>query len=140
MVRGDFTNFDGKKHLLGTWAELNWNINGTAWGDVSLLQGNDGPVILEAMDGSSSNNSSSSIKWKGFEVDVLSNAPAGAWAQKATGSWCLDKITGVGGNGVTRAWETMYLDPQNVYLEDDINPVINSNNGRFSVTFFSGVI
>lgn len=77
---------------------------------------------------------------RGFTADLLSNAPPGAWAQKTDGSWCLDKITGPDRNLVTRAWEAQYLDPWNVYLDNDINPVINSNNGRFQVTFFQGVI
>ncbi|KAK8091469.1 hypothetical protein PG997_001830 [Apiospora hydei] len=133
IVRGDVSNFDGRKHLLGTWAELSWSTNGTAWGDVSLLEGNDGPVLVQALDAAN--------KYKGFSIDVLSNAPAGAWAQKlGTGSWCLDKITSEGGNSVTRAWETQFLDPNSVYLEDNINPVINSINGRFAVTFYAGVV
>lgn len=77
---------------------------------------------------------------KGFALDLLPDAPPGAWAQKTDGSWCLDKIAGPDGNGVTRAWEAQHLDPWNVYLNDDINPVINSNNGRFQVTFFQGVV
>ncbi|KAK7937222.1 uncharacterized protein PG986_014090 [Apiospora aurea] len=133
IVRGDVSNFDGRKHLLGTWGELSWSTNGTAWGDVSLLEGNDGPVLVQALDAAN--------KYKGFSIDVLSNAPAGAWAQKlGTGSWCLDKITSEGGNSVTRAWETQFLDPNSVYLEDNINPVINSINGRFAVTFYAGVV
>ncbi|KAK8075955.1 hypothetical protein PG994_003227 [Apiospora phragmitis] len=118
LVRGDVTDFDGQKHMLGTWTELAWNVNGTAWGDVSLLEGNDGPVIMQALDGTEGG------KYKGFSIDVLSNAPAGA----------------EGGNSVAKAWETQLLDPNSVYLEDDINPVINSNNGRFSVTFFAGIV
>ncbi|KAK8057072.1 hypothetical protein PG996_011009 [Apiospora saccharicola] len=133
IVRGDASNFDGTKHLLGTWTELSWNRNGTAWGDVSLLEGNDGPVLIQALDEPN--------KYKGFSIDVLSNAPAGAWAQKlGTGSWCLDKITSEGGNAITKAWESRFLDPNSVYLEDSINPVINSNNGRFAVTFYAGII
>ncbi|KAK7908985.1 hypothetical protein PG985_014863 [Apiospora marii] len=137
IVRGDASNFDGTKHLLGTWTELSWNRNGTAWGDVSLLEGNDGPVLIQALD----DDAGGGGKYKGFSIDVLSDAPAGAWAQKpGSGSWCLDKITSEGGNGVTRAWETRFLDPNSVYLEDSVNPVINSNNGRFAVTFYAGIV
>lgn len=133
-MRGDVTNFNGKKHLLGTWAELNWHANGTGstWGDVSLLQGNDGAVVIQSLDGNP--------RIKGFTDDLLSNAPADALAQKATGSWCLDKIIGPDANNITREWEGRFLSPWVVYLEDDIDPVINSDNGRFQVTFYEGVI
>jgi hypothetical protein len=131
IVRGDYINLNGQKHLLGTWAEVNW-YNGTSWGDISLLEGNDGAVWIQSLDGIN--------KMKGFSADLLTNAPAGAWAQKASGTWCLDKIVGIGSNAITKAWESLYLDPWNVYLENDIDPVINSNNGRFQVTFYQGVI
>ncbi|KAI1370957.1 hypothetical protein F4677DRAFT_326007 [Hypoxylon crocopeplum] len=134
VVRGDSANLDGQKHLLGTWAENNWHANrtGSTWGDISLLQGNDGAAIIQSLDGNS--------RVKGFTLDLLSNAPDKAWAQKATGSWCLDKIIGEDANTATRDWETQFLDPWSVYLEDDIDPVINSDNGRFQVTFYEGII
>ncbi|KAI1474101.1 hypothetical protein K445DRAFT_321896 [Daldinia sp. EC12] len=125
---------DGQKHLLGTWAEINWHANGSrnAWGDISLLQGNDGAAMIQSLDGL--------VREKGFTTDLVSNAPANLLAQKGTGSWCLDKIIGPGANNATREWERQFLDPRNVYLEDDIDPVINSENGRFQVTFFEGII
>jgi hypothetical protein len=130
-VRGDYTNLDGQKHLLGTWAEVNW-FNGTSWGDISLLEGNDGPALIQSLDGIN--------KMKGFDVDLLSNAPAGAWAQKTSGTWCLDMIVGPDANNVTKGWELLHADPRNVYLENDIDPVINSDNGRWQVTWYQGVI
>ncbi|KAI0385663.1 hypothetical protein F5Y04DRAFT_276186 [Hypomontagnella monticulosa] len=134
IVRGDPTNLDGQKHVLGTWAEINWHANGSgcAWGDISLLQGNDGAATIQSLDGLS--------RMRGFTLDLLSDAPDGAWARKATGSWCLDKITGADANNVTREWESRFLDPWNVYLEDDKDPVINSVNGRFQVTFYKGIV
>ncbi|KAK6948050.1 hypothetical protein Daesc_009814 [Daldinia eschscholtzii] len=134
IVRGDITNLDGQKHLLGTWAEINWHANGSrnAWGDISLLQGNDGAAMIQSLDGL--------VREKGFTTDLVSNAPANLLAKKGTGSWCLDKIIGPGANNATREWERQFLDPRNVYLEDDIDPVINSENGRFQVTFFEGII
>ncbi|OTA55415.1 hypothetical protein K449DRAFT_438636 [Hypoxylon sp. EC38] len=134
IVRGDLTNLDGNKHMLGTWAEINWHSNGTGttWGDISILQGNDGAAMIQSLDGL--------FRVKGFMLDILSNAPGDAWAQKATGSWCLDKIIGQDANNATKAWEAQFIDPWSVYLEDHIDPVINSENGRFQVTFFEGVV
>ncbi|KAH8645511.1 hypothetical protein BX600DRAFT_519523 [Xylariales sp. PMI_506] len=131
IVRGSSINLDGQKHLLGTWAEINW-FNGISWGDISLLEGNDGPVIIQSLDGIN--------KIKGFVVDVITNAPPGTLAQKSTGSWCLDMIVGPTGNNITKRWEETYLDPGNVYLENNINPVIDSANGRFEITFYQGII
>ncbi|KAI8965319.1 hypothetical protein F5Y11DRAFT_362312 [Daldinia sp. FL1419] len=134
IVRGDATNLDRRKHLLGTWAEINWHANGsrTAWGDISLLQGNDGAATIQSLDGLD--------RIKGFTMDILSNAPVELLAQKATGSWCLDRIIGQGANNATREWERLFLDPRDVYLEDDVDPVINSNNGRFQVIFYQGIV
>ncbi|XDG07332.1 hypothetical protein ABKA04_006947 [Annulohypoxylon sp. FPYF3050] len=133
IVRGSAGNLDGRKHLLGTWAEVNWHANETwsAWGDISILQGNDGAATIESLDGLS--------KFRGFMLDILSYAPAEAWAQKETGSWCLDKIIGEDANDATMEWEKQFIDPRNVYLRDDIDPVINSDNGRFQVTFYEGI-
>lgn len=132
-MRGSAGNLDGRKHLLGTWAEVNWHANETwsAWGDISILQGNDGAATIESLDGLS--------KFRGFMLDILSYAPAEAWAQKETGSWCLDKIIGEDANDATMEWEKQFIDPQDVYLRDDIDPVINSDNGRFQVTFYEGI-
>ncbi|XXG93801.1 hypothetical protein Hte_000050 [Hypoxylon texense] len=133
VVRGSLMNLDRQKHMLGTWAEINWHANGTGtWGDISVLRGNDGAATIQSLDGLG--------RSKGFTLDLLSEAPSGARAQKATGSWCLDKIIGQDANNVTRDWETKFLDPWSVYLEDDIDPVINSDNGRFQVIFYEGVI
>ncbi|KAI1097774.1 hypothetical protein F4804DRAFT_338868 [Jackrogersella minutella] len=134
IVRGSLVNLDGQKHLLGTWVEVNWHANGTgsAWGDISLLQGNDGAATIESLDGLSN--------VRGFMLDLLSDAPTNAWAQKATGSWCLDKIIGQDANNATMEWERQFLNPWSVYLQDDIDPVINSDNGRFQVTFYEGII
>ncbi|KAI0005807.1 hypothetical protein F4779DRAFT_597255 [Xylariaceae sp. FL0662B] len=132
VVRGDYSNLNGKKHLLGTWAEMNWHADGSAWGDISILQGNDGAAIIQSLDGSQD--------IRGFTLDLLFRAPINAWAQKPSGSWCLDKIIGADANNVAKNWETQFLDPRNVYLVDNIDPVIYSDNGRFQVTFYQGVI
>ncbi|KAI0842728.1 hypothetical protein F5Y06DRAFT_255920 [Hypoxylon sp. FL0890] len=98
-------NLDGKKHLLGTWAEINWHANGTGstWGDISLLQGNDGAATIQSLDGL--------FRVKGFTLDLLLDAPSNAWARKATGSWCLDKIIGEDANNATKEWESQFIDP-----------------------------
>ncbi|KAL7628500.1 hypothetical protein AAE478_000015 [Parahypoxylon ruwenzoriense] len=134
IVRGNMMNLDGQKHLLGTWAEVNWhaNVTGSAWGDISILQGNDGAAVIQSLDEAS--------RVKGFTSDLLFNAPAKAWAQKATGSWCLDKIVGRDANNATREWVEQFLDPRNVYIQNNIDAVINSDNGRFQITFYQGVI
>lgn len=131
IVRGDENYLNGEKHLLGTWAEIEW-FNGTSYGDISLLQGNDGPVMIQSLDGYN--------KSRGFVLDVITNAPQEAKAQKASGSWCMDMIIGPNGNNVTKDWESQFLSPWDVYLDNDKNPVIDSLNQRFVVTFYNGVI
>lgn len=79
-------------------------------------------------------------KTKGFAVDLITNAPRDAMAQKATGTWCLDMIVGPNGNNATKEWESLFLSPWDVYLENDKDPVIDSTNGRFIVTFYGGAI
>ncbi|KAI1074516.1 hypothetical protein F5B20DRAFT_432516 [Whalleya microplaca] len=132
IVRGNYHNLNGKKHLLGTWAEMNWHVDGSSWGDISLLQGNDGAAIIQSLDGSQD--------IRGFTLDLLFSAPTSAWAQKPSGAWCLDKIIGADANNDTKTWESQFLDPSSVYLVDEIDPVIYSDNGRFQVTFYQGAV
>lgn len=124
-------NLNGQKHLLGTWVEIEW-FNGSSYGDISVLQGNDGAAMIQSLDGYN--------KTRGFALDILTNAPRTALAQKATGSWCLDMIVGPDGNNATRDWELQFLSPEDVYLGNDKDPVIDSSTERFVVTFYQGVI
>ena len=64
IVRGDFTYLDGQKHLLGTWAEVNWHTDGSSWGDISLLEGNDGAAVIQVR----------------FPPSLASPPPGGLWA------------------------------------------------------------
>lgn len=89
--------------MLGTWAELSFSPDGRAWGDISLLEGNDGGAMIQSLDGY--------YKARGFTFSLLENAPAAVWAQKSTGAWCLDKLVGVDANNVTLEWERQFLDP-----------------------------
>ncbi|KXJ85959.1 hypothetical protein Micbo1qcDRAFT_209521 [Microdochium bolleyi] len=132
IVRGDWTYFDGEKHMLGTWVEVSYTPEGKIWGDISLLEGNDGAAMIESMDGY--------YNARGFTFDLLEHAPRDAWAQKASGTWCLDKIIGLEANYASWAWQSQFLDPWNVYLTNEVNPVINSVNGRFRITFYKGAI
>ncbi|KAH7027374.1 uncharacterized protein B0I36DRAFT_432652 [Microdochium trichocladiopsis] len=132
VVRGDWSYFDGHKHMLGTWVEVAFTSDGMVYGDISLLEGNDGAAMIQSMDGF--HNA------KGFTFDLLESAPRGAWAQKSSGTWCLDKIIGLDANYAAWAWQSEFLDPWNVYLTNEVNPVIDSVNGRFQITFYDGAI
>ncbi|KAH9897367.1 hypothetical protein F4778DRAFT_231484 [Xylariomycetidae sp. FL2044] len=132
LVRGNHKNLDGTKHLLGTWAELNWHPGGLTYGDISLLQGNDGAAVIRSLDGSGN--------IRGFSQDLLAAAPPTARAQKKSGAWCLAQIDGAAGNPDARDWLYKFLDPHQVYLQNDIDPVITSTNGKFEVVFYEGVV
>lgn len=145
-MRGSPANLDGQKHLLGTWAEINWMPDGRAWGDISLLEGNDGAAEIGALEDRAATvidqKITESDKTKGFTLNLLrNNTPAAAWAQKpGTGTWCVDRIAGASGNRAAKEWEMQFLSPDDVYLTDDTNPVIDSAYGRFAVTFYEGAI
>lgn len=102
-MRGDWTYLDGQKHMLGTWVEVSYTPEGMIYGDISLLEGNDGAAMIESMDGYQNS--------RGFTFDLLEHAPGDAWAQKTTGSWCLDKIVGQDANYAAWAWQSQFLDP-----------------------------
>jgi hypothetical protein len=53
-------NLDGQPQMLATWLEVSFDANGWIWGDVSLIRGCDGGVILGSTDGSNA--------WKGFNT------------------------------------------------------------------------
>ncbi|KUJ20155.1 uncharacterized protein LY89DRAFT_666975 [Mollisia scopiformis] len=131
----DAMNLAGQPQLLGTWLELSfdpYNVN-ELWGDISLIRGCDGGMLMWALDGSGS--------WKGFTQDVLANAPVGAWAEKPDGTWVLAP----GEGPTTDAETTQYLlgavGADNAFLNDAYgDPVISSQNRRYGVWMDGGRI
>lgn len=134
VTRGtDAMNLAGSPQLLGTWFEISWDSNGAIWGDVSLIRGCDGGVLIWSTDGSGS--------WKGFTQDILANAPSGAWAQKSDGTWVLAPTEGDAAGLTTDAYELTAVGPEYAYIDDAHgNPTISSSNGRFGVYFDPGTI
>lgn len=123
-------NTDGNVHNLGTWIESSV-VNGVMSGDISFLQGCDGGAKLVSNDGRGIT--------KGCMVDMLSGAPSNALEKKGTGTSALKRITGDGFSQAAKDWDLSNCDASQVFLlEDNRNPIIDSTNGRFEVTFYKG--
>ncbi|KAK0669210.1 hypothetical protein QBC41DRAFT_392237 [Cercophora samala] len=146
IVRGSLVeNLDGTaKHNLGTWVEVAWELqenatapNSTAiatrsWGDVSLLEGCDGGVVMLATDGSD--------VVTGFSRNIVKAAPEGALARKTSGRLVLGKTVGPEANEEAMRWELKLLDPlREAFIVQDIKPVIVTENGRWDLTFYAGI-
>ncbi|KAK4175777.1 hypothetical protein QBC36DRAFT_240320 [Triangularia setosa] len=140
IVRGSpHDNLDGTaKHNLGTWIEVAWEAQGNATasnstaGDVSLLEGCDGGVVMLATDGSG--------VVTGFSRNILKEAPEAALARKTGGSLVLDKTVGPEANQEAMKWELKMLDPlREAFIVQDIKPVIVTENGRWDLTFYAGI-
>ncbi|KAK8016925.1 hypothetical protein PG993_015114 [Apiospora rasikravindrae] len=131
IVRGTpKVNTDGNVHNLGTWVESAVT-NGVMSGDISFLQGCDGGAKLVSNDGRGIT--------KGCLVDMLSGAPANALQNKETGTPALKRITGDGFSQAAKDWDLSKCDASQVFiLEENRNPIIDSTNGRFEVTFYKG--
>ncbi|KAL7910521.1 hypothetical protein GGI35DRAFT_493090 [Trichoderma velutinum] len=125
---------NGQAHWLGTWYEFSWDAQGWGWSDVSLIRGCDGPVLINAQDGSGG--------WKGFTKDILSNAPSNAFDTKDDGQRVLAATEFIGGaiNTPPRDWELQQVGAELVYVDDDHGggAVIASTNGRFGTTWPAG--
>lgn len=134
ITRGtDALNLAGVPQLLGTWFEFNWDAQGVIWGDVSLIRGCDGAVLMWSTDGSGA--------WKGFLQDVLAGAPGNAFASKPDGTRVLGPTEGPTANAAAKNYELSAVGAGNAYIDDSHgNPVINSQNGRFKVWFDPGRI
>ncbi|KAK7999504.1 hypothetical protein PG990_012104 [Apiospora arundinis] len=123
-------NTDGKVHNLGTWIESSV-VNGVMSGDISFLQGCDGGAKIVSNDGRGVT--------RGCMVDMLTGAPANALQNKDTGTPALKRITGDGFSQPAKDWDHSKCDASQVFIEEsNTNPVMDSTNGRFEVTFYKG--
>lgn len=126
-------NLDGVPRPLGTWFEFSLDNQSWIWGDVSLIRGCDGAVLMWALDGSGA--------WKGFTQWILDGAPAGAYQNKPSGEAVLGATEDW--NGSTNAppldWEVQTVGSNHVYVDDSHgSPVITSTNGRFGTYWPAG--
>lgn len=131
--RGEDYLLNGQPQRLATWFEFAFDDNNWVWGDVSLIRGTDGAVLMWSEDGSGA--------WKGWDWWVLDGAPGDAYAQKPNGQWVLkwtvnnDKSINVG----VRDYLMWNVGADRVYVDDDHgNPVIASTNGRFGTYWGPG--
>ncbi|CAN8105916.1 unnamed protein product [Discula destructiva] len=136
IVRGNEQwNLGGIPRPLGTWFEFSLDNNSWIWGDVSLIRGCDGSVLMWALD--------SSGAWKGFTQWILDGAPFKAYDKKPSGQWVLKATEGWNGSTdpIPRDWELKMVGAEYVYVDDGHgSPVIASTNGRFATYWSPGRI
>lgn len=133
-------NLGGIPRPLGTWLELAVDNRSWIWGDVSLIRGCDGAVLLWALDGSGA--------WKGFTQNIVDGAPSGispsgAYDIKPSGQWVIAATENWDGstNVIPMAWDFQKVGPEHVYVDDAHgNPVIASQNGRFGTYWPAGIL
>ncbi|RYP27650.1 hypothetical protein DL767_007580 [Monosporascus sp. MG133] len=134
ITRGvDQWSLRGVPQTLATWFEFSVDRYGWIWGDVSLIRGCDGAVVMWATDGSGA--------WKGFVQSILENAPLDAYDRKDSGVWVLKASVNWDGsiNRSVRDWEYFQVGPEHVYVDDwHGNPVITSTNGHFGTYWPAG--
>jgi hypothetical protein len=128
IVRGvDSSMLSGQPQNLASWFEITIDSAGVMWGDVSLIRGCDGGILIW--------NPNDGNAWKGFTQWILDGAPNGAYDKKNDGQWVLKYTENWDGsiNTIPRDWEIQKVGSQYVYVDDyHGNPVISSNNGRMA--------
>lgn len=134
ITRGtDAYNLKSSILNVGTWFEIGYDSDGTAWSDVSLIRGCDGGITIESLDGTGAST--------GFSQWILDGAPTGAYATKGDGSKVLQASEGMDGsiNTAVRDWYISEVGIANAYVDDyHGDPVIKSTNGRFATTWAVG--
>ncbi|KAF7561400.1 hypothetical protein G7046_g2733 [Stylonectria norvegica] len=130
VVRGNKANFKGKENNLGTWAEINWVEFPRANGDISVIEGNDGPVLFDPDDEGSPT--------VGFSHDIVPDAPEECKTTKEGGATALKPTDKNGYDKATREYTNSKLDGKKVYIEQTDAPVVSSKTGRVKLTFYQG--
>ncbi|KAI1500480.1 hypothetical protein F5X99DRAFT_429445 [Biscogniauxia marginata] len=128
-------NLDGAVHSLGTWIEFALG-GGTAWGDISFLEGCDGGASIAATDGSGASRACAP------PGGLLVGAPAGALVGGGEGNLVLGAVVekaGAPANRAAFAWLSARCDASQVYIQEQTEAVISSADGRFDVVFVDGV-
>ncbi|KAF5241651.1 hypothetical protein FAUST_3725 [Fusarium austroamericanum] len=130
LVRGADINFDGGVHNLGTWAELNWGSYPLAYGGVSVIEGNDGPVLLTSED--------ANTPVLGFAHDIIPTAPKECRVAKDSGGTALKPTDKNGYDEATREFTKRVLRTLNVSIDRSYTATIMSHNGRLEIEFLHG--
>ncbi|CAM1512003.1 Fc.00g095160.m01.CDS01 [Cosmosporella sp. VM-42] len=130
IVRGADINFDGNVHNLGTWVEISWTEYPRAYGDVSVIEGNDGPVVFDPEDDESLT--------MGFMNDIIAGAPEACKIRKRSGATVLKPTDKNGYDQATREYTASQLDSQKVSIDHTHIAVVASRNGRVRMIFYQG--
>ncbi|KAF4343131.1 hypothetical protein FBEOM_2915 [Fusarium beomiforme] len=130
LVRGADVDFDGSAHNLGTWAEVNWQSYPVAYGGVSVIEGNDGPILFQSED--------PNTPIMGFPHDIIPGAPSECQVKKDSGGLALKPTDKDGYDEATREFTKEQLDNHKVSIDKSYTATIMSHNGRFKVFFLHG--
>ncbi|KAM5374264.1 hypothetical protein ACJZ2D_006589 [Fusarium nematophilum] len=130
LVRGADINFDGRAHNLGTWAQFNWEDHPRTYGGVSVIEGNDGPVILQSED--------EGTPLMGFAQDIVPAAPQPCKILKDSNGVALRPTDKNGYDAATRAYTMRVLDFRAVSIHQGYSATVMSHSGRFRVLFLHG--
>ncbi|EWG44837.1 hypothetical protein FVEG_05815 [Fusarium verticillioides 7600] len=130
LVRGNYNDFDGGAHNLGTWAEVNWQSYPLVYGGVSVIEGNDGPILLQSEDPNTPS--------RGFTEDIIPRAPKECRVKKDSGGMALKPTDKDGYDEVTRKFTKRQLDNHKVSIDKTYIATVMSHNGRFKIVFLHG--
>ncbi|GKU04294.1 hypothetical protein FLAG1_06896 [Fusarium langsethiae] len=130
LVRGADINFNGGVHNLGTWTELSWENYPLAYGGVSVIEGNDGPVLFHSED--------TSAPVIGFSHDIIPKASKKCQETKDSGGMALKPTDKNGYDEATRKYTKRALRTSKVSIDKSYTATTMSHNGRFMVKFLHG--
>ncbi|RGP81509.1 hypothetical protein FLONG3_378 [Fusarium longipes] len=130
LVRGSDINFDGGAHNLGTWVELSWASYPFAYGGISVIEGNDGPVLFHSED--------ANTPVMGFSKNIIPTAPKECRETKDSGGMALKPTDKNGYDEATRKFTKRALRTRNVSIDNNYTATTMSHNGRFRIKFIHG--
>ncbi|KAF4553569.1 LysM domain-containing protein 3 [Elsinoe fawcettii] len=117
-------------YIPATWGEFQLQDanDGKAHGDISVQQGNDGPVMVRALDGSGQEN--------GFKDWTA--APDGAWRLRQDGRWIIDTTVGnwMGGPNHKAIDAQMFMQGKVYVVGGTGVPDVASANNRMAFDFY----